>query len=293
MSGAGRRRLREATGGDSLELLLDTICNVFGGIILLAILVVLQTQVTAEAVGDLSAPDPRLRRAEFEAERAARERAALLAELEELTRRQPEVEQLARISARRASFVEAIEAAQAQLERERGRAEELKARRQEAEKALTAAEDRLRRVGEEAEEARVRAGAVPEAFRKDVRLPMWHDQVAPIQRSILIEGEYAFALPEDCSSTPVSGGGTRYAPIIGRGRPVPDDAASREAVTSLLTGRTPRGTYVSFWVCDSSASFEAFQRLRAAVLGMNYEYTVSAFEQSKKLILFPGRPRAE
>jgi len=41
---------RRNTTEDSLELLLDTMCNMFGGIILMALLVVLQTQMTAKSV---------------------------------------------------------------------------------------------------------------------------------------------------------------------------------------------------------------------------------------------------
>ena len=40
-------RRRKHISNDSLELLLDTICNIFGGIILMAILVIIQTQASA------------------------------------------------------------------------------------------------------------------------------------------------------------------------------------------------------------------------------------------------------
>lgn len=286
-----RRRAEESL--DSLELLLDTICNVFGGIILVTILVVLQTQVTAQSVRPSAVPDPRMQQAEFEVGRLGRELAELQAELEGLIASGPDLGEAVEVRGRKTEFLDAIETAQRQLERERVIAQETEYSLVQAEVELNTKEDELRRLGKDVEEARARVGTVPEAFRRDVRLPIWHDQAASIQRSILIDGDRAFALPEQCTEEVITPIAWRYRPVPGRGTLVKDEGTSRAAVASLLAGHGPRSTFVSFWVTDGTDSFETFQRLRSAVAELGYEYTVMAYEESEGLVLQPGRPRAE
>ncbi len=288
----GRRRVDEPA--DSLELLLDTICNVFGGVILVAILVVLQTQDAAQTVALVVAADLRLKQAEYEVGKAARELASLQAELaaasSEAAQLAPELE----AAVRKGEFLDAIEAAERQLERERQAAAAARRARLEAEARAEAERERTRRLGRAAEETRARAGAVPEAFRRDVRLPMWHDQAAPFQRSLLIDGDQVYALPEACHAEALGVRfATRYRPRNGAGLRVHDATTSAAAFAELLSGHTPRGTFVSFWVTDRTESFEVFQLLRAVALERTFEYTVSAYDRAEGLVLQPGRPKAE
>ena len=71
------RRRRRAAAGDSLELLLDTICNTFGGIVFIALLIVLLLRET----GSLTAEAPREPVAPDEIERLAGEFDSITAEL--------------------------------------------------------------------------------------------------------------------------------------------------------------------------------------------------------------------
>ena len=51
-------RRRDSEGSDGLELLLDTICNVFGGIVFIAILVALLTSARNSDVRREQLPEP-------------------------------------------------------------------------------------------------------------------------------------------------------------------------------------------------------------------------------------------
>jgi hypothetical protein len=73
-------RRRTLAPKDSLDLLLDTMCNAFGGIVLMAILIALLIQDT----GSGNTPSPPARRETDEAARKARELAALEAEIASL-----------------------------------------------------------------------------------------------------------------------------------------------------------------------------------------------------------------
>lgn len=50
------RRRRRTTSADSLELLLDTICNTFGGVLFIAILVVILLRMTGESEEETPVP---------------------------------------------------------------------------------------------------------------------------------------------------------------------------------------------------------------------------------------------
>ncbi|MEO8166385.1 MAG: hypothetical protein ABI619_13420, partial [Betaproteobacteria bacterium] len=68
-------RRRTNTDDSSLELLLDTICNTFGGILFISMLVVILLNMTSEAVED-SPPSPKTQLELLEAERKKRQQRA-------------------------------------------------------------------------------------------------------------------------------------------------------------------------------------------------------------------------
>ncbi len=291
---SARRRRTPPGGEDSLELLLDTICNVFGAIILVALLVVLQTQVTVTEVRNTSAADPEVQRLELELATAERERDSLEAAVAAISTTITDVERSLAMVGRRSEFLDAIDAARARLERERDLSEEFDQGVRAAVAQVEAMSDRARRLGKDIEAENARAGAVPEAFRRDVRLPIWHDQVAPLQRSILIDGRRAYALPEDCHEERLSVLTSRFRPREGGGLSVLDEASSRAAVSALMAEQAPTRYFVSFWVSDLDESFETFQRLRAAATAMTFEYTVRAYGRGEGLVVRRGgAPRAE
>ncbi|MFW6106527.1 MAG: vWA domain-containing protein [bacterium] len=166
---------RRQVNADSLELLLDTICNVFGGLILIAILVVLQTQFVADklhepaqAATDTDPSDLQL------AVVSLQERIASLKL--EAAETQEEYDRMASPAKRR--LLEAREKLVAKLEDWQARSTEVDARLYRASSELESAEEgavsQEKRVA--AAERRVRArtraaAATPEQPSEDVRLP--------------------------------------------------------------------------------------------------------------------------
>lgn len=279
--------------GDPLELLLDTIANVFGGVVLMALVVLLDSQAA-------SAPRPAATEARLE--RARVEHAEARADLERARRARAALGEagvrdasLGPLLTRRAELLAAIEAAQAELEARaddrvaRGRAAaDRVTRRRALEAELSARERSLAEVRLEVE-ARRRARA------REVRLPLRHEVSAAMQRSLLIDGDELYLLPEATAASPVPGvpSATRYTPRAGAGLLAATPEAAQAAFAAAVAGRSPRTTFVSFWVSAGDASFETFQRLRALARERGYEYSVAPHDRAEGVVLSPGRPQAE
>lgn len=276
---------------DSLELLLDTICNVFGGIILMALLVVLQTQASVERIRPRATPtDGRAaERYERDIRRDEEELLSLEAEERTLAPHREAAVRTGQVLGRRGEFLSAIEAAQRRLDKAGLDVKALSDKTVELDRDRASLEERVRRAGAEVEAAQARAGAVAEAVDRRVRLPLRHSQAAPIQRSVLVSGGRVHRLPEECTSEPVPPSGARYRPVPGTGTQVIEG----QPASAFLGECSPALHYVSFWVEDGAGSFETFQRARGAVLAAGFEYTVSPFPSAEGIVLHPGRPNAE
>ena len=292
------RKLRESEG-DSLELLLDTICNVFGGIILMAILVILQTQTAAGRVSKLDPADVEdrleVRRLRFQCDR-------LNMQIEQLHRRNrilddsyraktsPNVEKL---MSRREEFFEAIDLAD-------GAIETIRADRSDADRLVAELERELDNADREAERGRGEAERLArqirdavKRLRKKVRLPQRHRPTAVTQVSFLVKGTRAYRLREDCSAKSVGLRGQLYTPKEGAGFELPRKGGVPAGFARELRRFNPRRHFISFWVCGTSISFASFQELRAAAVGKGYEYSVYAYDPAKGLTLYPGGPPVE
>ena len=168
-----RHRRRSSLADESLELLLDTICNTFGGVLFIAILLALSARPTPKLVD----PDP-LTTAERLAQARADRLSAEIAELEESIRQAEQAadllgaggmtESLLKVERARETLAEA-EAAMGQAEREAeaisGQSTETETRRESMEnerKELQAHRDRLAGEVDRAAEGREQELAMPE-----------------------------------------------------------------------------------------------------------------------------------
>ena len=267
---------REETS-DSLELLLDTICNVFGGIILMAILVVLQTQTSA---GRLPDPRPEDVQRGLEARRLRFECDRLRTRLEDLKLHREEVDQTFRLTTSPSGerlantaqvFQKAIEDARRRLASDERETTDAGRTRIEAETLLRDAErlakdkqDELARLTDELQRP---SSALPQG----IRLPHRRGSATGIPRYYVVKGSKAYAfgegrLPrwqgspytlEDCLVTPCAdavGPAIRaeVRPLKDAGFPVPGDGTAQSGLLNSLRSCTAQTHYLVFFVYRDS-----------------------------------------
>jgi len=286
---------RAAPGSDSLELLLDTICNVFGGIILMAILVVLQTQTSA---GRIPEPKPADVERALEAQRLRFEYSRLEVRAAALKDHRQEIERTfhattspsgQRLSNTVEEFRKAVEEAGRRVTVTE--AETATARKDQTEAAdLLQTADRLLK-GKQAEVDQLEADLQQssQTLPKQVRLPHRRGRAPGTARYYVVKGAMAYELHAvgfnwlggvqrmgQCFITPVRVGvAAKVTPIDGTGYPVTDRAVPQGFVTSLRP--YPHGLhYVVFFVYDDSQSYTAFQVVKDAVVNLRYAYMVQA-----------------
>ena len=290
-------RRRSDIGADSLDLLLDTICNVFGGIILMAILVVLQTQTSAGRIPEPKAQDVQqaieAQRLRFECDRLEERATNLSQHRDEIARTfhattSPTGERLADVQG---EFKKAIQEAQRRI-----KAAEPEAASGRKEHAET--EDLLRTVERSLKDKQAEVRSLEEELKRSqvslpqqVRLPHRRGGSVGAARYYVVKGARAYALNPDhrfnwyggeqraghCMMTPVSASdfsirAAKVVPIDGTGYPVRREPAGADAFMSSLA-RYPAGAhYIVFFVYNDSESFAAFQTLKDAVAGARYRY---------------------
>lgn len=283
---------------DSLELLLDTISNVFGAIILIAILVVLQVSTTTIRMPQ-SDPDARGRALEgkklkFEAQRLS----AQLAELRDdqtLIPRPPGSKVSTTIEERKAAFLKAIAKANQRLKEANSKIPSGKKAMRDVAVLLEKAEKQVLKKQKELQAVK-RTGTIA-ASGKKVRLPYRHKRNRRLaQRQYLVKGTRVWPLPQATTRRPAPiKGGTLYKEVLGKGIDVPRGSKGRGlgAILATMDGKSSRSHFISFWVARSSDSFETFQELRALFVEQGYEYSVGSYPIKPGLILYRGNPEVE
>ena len=302
-----RRASRE--NADSLELLLDTICNVFGGIILMAILVVLQTQGSLERIPEqVESPEGSL-----EVERLTFEITRLDRQLAEQKQRKRELDERFQRTAspdtaillnRREEVVKAIQEAEKRIEKltqEERVAKEMESRLAAQQTELTETIDSRRRQVEGAARRREQAVASNTTI---ARLPQWHESRTSGQRIYLVSGKKAYKLSGsmplegkyvsgDCTVTPMAERNAIFVePREGSGTPLPSDHKLAVIYRNVLKTDSPEEHLISFFVHTDNESFATFQVVRTIVVAEGYEYSVGLYDGSG-VPLIAGKPPAE
>ena len=303
---AGRRA---NSGGDSLDLLLDTICNVFGGIILMAILVVLQTQTSAGRI-----PEPTTEDVErsLEAQRLRFECERLGGRLTVLSQHRDEIAQTfqattsptgERLAGAQEEFRKAIEEASRRvrtIEAETGAA-----RRDQA-----AGEDILRTAERNVKQKQEEVSALEQEFRRlqtalprQVRLPHRRGMASGGARYYVVKGSRTYSLDPfarfdwfggeqrigDCIISPITlGQAAKVTPVEGAGCPIGRGDGGAKAFMASLARYPPTGAYIVFFVYSDSESFTSFQTLKDGAAGRGYRYVAEpVITESGSFVVVP------
>ena len=283
-------RIRRAAETDSLELLLDTICNVFGGMILMAILVVVQTQSTA---GRIPGPKPEeldraleKRRLEAELKRVREGLGGLAEQKNSLQRLCASIDSpsMAKLNTTREGFAKAIKGADQRVEALRA---DLPRAKEELAKIAQSSDDTDRQLREKEAQIKAlkkKARGATEAPRRKVRLPHRRGPAATAPRYYVVKGErtYPFYDPlrerdnPHCTVSSRSGflRDVTIKPKAGKGYPVPKRGTDSAELLASLRGYRPRLYHVALFVYDDSVSFGSFLNLKETVLKSGYAYVV-------------------
>lgn len=287
---------RERPASDSTELLLDTICNVFGGIILMAILVVLLTQSSAGRIPD---PTPEAVDRALEAQRLRFEIERLRQRLVDLEHHRAEIERTflattsptgERLANAVQDFRKALGDARERLAASQRSMAEARRDHLETEKEVRTATTRVAEKRSELRRLEATFENAQTLQRKDVRLPHRSGSAPGIPRYYVIKGGdvYRFGqgpLPrwegpayrvEDCWVTPVAGiAEAQVRPVQGAGMRIPTGRRGQQPFLATLNGCRPGTHYVFFFVFADSESFASFQRLKEIVADRRFRYTCS------------------
>jgi len=286
-------RNRRHAETESLELLLDTICNVFGGMILMAILVVVQTQSSADRLPGPKQEDLNralvARRLRAELERTQRRHDELAAQQKSLKLLCGSIEspRMTRLDAARERFKTAIDKARGRLRQLEDDLPKAKQETTEVTRSLGKIDRRLKTAKAQAEELKGRARSAVKRPHRKVRLPHRQGRAPGLPRYYVVKHERAYPLSEltrfnfdpadepHCHVTVVAESWL-IRPKQGMGYAVPRNLAPPRDFLGSLTAYSSRAHYIVFFVYDDSRSFESFLRLKETVLGKGYRYTAGS-----------------
>jgi len=297
---------------DSLELLLDTICNMFGGVFLMAVLVVLQTQMSASRI-------PNQKEVSLETEKLHAEYKQLNEKVIKLESQrvilasqytQSSSDQTDNLLKTKDQFSEALDNAKDSLVEMTTQLTQAQRDRVTSEMAIDAIEKKLqtnqKQIIDLEQQVQTTVGQ-----KENVRLP--HQQLDSFKspRYYLIKDDKVYPfwgegardwsgepfVSESCTITPKLSGLSMRAitvePYTRKGIPVSDKGGVNSAFFSTLRGCRPSTHYTVFFVYADGASFSSFQRLKQAVLDEGYLYSVSAYFSENGIVLHPGTPKVE
>lgn len=296
---------------DSLELLLDTICNVFGGIVLMAILVVLQTQQT---VARIPTPDAasveralEARRTRFEIDAAENRVGDLVAQRQRILATQEAVgtDSTPRLIEAYADFNKAITEAEARVDELQKRLSKARGLLAESDAKHADARRQLEGKQDEVEHLKRQLHNLAKRPRRSLRLPHRGGAARGTPRYFVIKGTrvYRFGaghLPsftgaaywvEDCHVIPTTAGDRISAEVTtGNGGFAFDDAKGPAQLGAALSQYAASSHYVLLFVYRDSVSYQTFQRVRKSLTVSGYRYAVAALLQADGP--FPVAPTA-
>jgi len=304
-----RRRTNQT---DSLELLLDTICNMFGGVFLMTILVVLQTQMSANSI-------PAQKEVSLEMEKLRVEYSQLNEDVLQLERQNAILaNQFSQNSSEDTDdLLESKEQFSAALSKAKNDLEETATQLTQIQRDLVTSEIAVNSIEQKLQANQQQISALEQQIqmsvdqKENVRLPhqqldtlkspryyvIKDDSVYPFWGEGARSGSGEAFVSESCIITPKSlllfEGTILVEPRQGKGIAVLDQGQVGSAFFSTLRGCPPSTHYAVFFVYANSTSFSSFQKLKHAVLDKGYLYSVASYSPEKGLILSAGTPKVE
>lgn len=301
------KRRQSSSSTTSLDLLLDTICNMFGGVLLMAVLVVVLTQSQASHLRDQLAPEEveqtianrqiRLEVIQLETEVVSLKRelremeSSYIAEVPTETRR---------LLDRKTSFKQALKEASARLERVADRQRQLSQdlsvlSQKESELSVLIASSKRKLSGIQAQMRQEKQRA-----KQNVRLPHQKGKAPGRPVYYLIKGDRIYRqgitwrwrgqefVTGDCIGKPIPNSNPPQVRL--RPRPGAGAKITKASVQASLRSRPPRSYYVVMWVYDDSESFGAFQKMKKYVLDSGYRYVAGPKStQGESIPVVPAR----
>jgi hypothetical protein len=300
-----KRRFTSASDSDSLELLLDTLCNVFGGIVLIACLLAIlpRQHMPSPLIPVESASAAMLERRMIS---ARGEVARIQSEIERLSRSVDP--QLAELQARRDSLRRNHDRLQTNIksreDKESSEAEaraiigqgdtealaemlkELKLRKSKSENIESAATDKIRFLKERIEKLHDEAGALPNGRVQAVRFPRERNgESSPFPIIVRHNAIYPLVLGRDFEPNPAvkrtpnqSNDGFRADPIMGRGIVGQDPD---KAFAAALKVAAAKGLYATLYLYPES--HHAFGDLREILAKSKVPYGLEFMDPGMNL----------
>lgn len=273
----------------SLDLLLDTICNTFGGIIFIAILTAILLQLSGKAATQAPiAPaeaDP-LQQASAAAERDSLERAlrqqdALLGRFDVDTARQ-ELLQLQSVQQSNDRLSADNHARAAEIDRLQAEGDQAARHAAADEKQLAVAIARIAQLEQQAEKEK-------KAHSREARLPRLHGtrkREVPLflvqnRISLLIQPNRLRSINHDDFDVADEGAGHAIRPKPGHGTAIADEKQSREQLGELIAGFDKDNEYLAVFVTPDS--FEVFGAVRSVMIEKGFEYRLVPLEKVETL----------
>jgi hypothetical protein len=289
---------RRAASADSLDLLLDTICNTFGGVLFIAILVI----IIANVSGRTAATVPPSEAARQQLARARDDLAASQQELDTLRRAAQEQTQLARLfgdpklkalvadsSSQQSSLAAAAAARASHLQD----AAEAQAEANRVAEALAALDAALAKTQKQLAAIQQQLAAERQLRTRTVNLPKQRvttkEQVAFLlrggrlyaHRRIGPDGKVAL----DTADTQVvtQGQAAYLEPVAGGGTPVGPAGDKSGAIGQKIAGWNPRQHFLTVAVWPDS--FEHFPALRQLFVERGFEYQLMPLPDGERVTL--------
>jgi len=277
---------RHYTTEDSLELLLDTMCNMFGGVILMALLVVLQTQMTAKSVQTHRKQEsPDIRRLELDI-RSRRAKVERLKTQEQILQRQKDALSTAntpQILERSRQFQDAIEQATVQLNKLNILVETANQQLADTNRQLAQAKQMTAEAEAIADQRQQR---IPEIDERQLRLPHRRGRETGDAAYFLVRHRKAYRLGPinwhtaeqrsgDCRIESIPGSlSAKVYPVATAGRIIEQTEEFRQWFKTATRVKQ----YVVLFVYSDSQTFASFQEFKNVILDSQMRYAICANE---------------
>ena len=292
-------RRRSVGETDSSEMMLDTVCNVFGGVILMAVLLVIQTQASVTRLPDepQAAQSLAQRRLAIRIER-------LSGEIDQLTQRQQALQaryaesvspSTDALMQRRLEFLQATADAKQRVDDRQRELDENAQRLPELARAIAEAQSAARQTRsliEQLRETILQSRANPD--QRTVRLPVSHQSRATSQLAYLVVGRRVYPMWDEahCRRRQIGFVGIEISPVSGAGMAV-SPTGSNPQFLATLTGQPPQTTYVTFFTAVGNESFKSVRTLRELAANRGYDFGYCLYNAADPLIVYPGKPDVE
>jgi hypothetical protein len=287
---------RRSGPSSSLDLLLDTICNTFGGVVFIAILVIVLLQMTGST--QLDAPPAEDEQEELVAREARRDEvAARLKSLREAAAQQQQLfGQIAHPD---------DQALATQLDDLRSRRDRLDENRMKATGEISQAQIKINEVAsnlasleQSMEDAPTKVAALEAALKNELakrtqetRLPIQRDtdkreiplllRAGRLHRVYLIQSDGSIVFNSAECAIRTSAGSQEVEAIPGTGVEVEDNDESRAALAERLQGMESEGDYVAVFAWPDA--FGQFRLLKELLVSRHFEYRLVPMAADEKV----------